>query len=401
LLAFGPVAFTAIALTPVLVAATVLELAALAVVRGTSTATSALVATLWAVAVLALTTHTLHATRAVLGTEHVAEEVLLNFLEAALLTLLVQFLGGHPELDGEGASAEGRRLIEGLDGPLGEVDVLVENEVLAVGSLGVEILALAKLDRDDGSDLFKATHDLLLADLRGDVLNEQVGLVSLTHATLDGGAAGALSGDLVLTLGDVALYKQEGASSGLRLMHFCNGGSSGLGRLKRYITLVGKPLGFACALHMSRLNLTKLGEHRLKLIVISALDQTLDEEVKEFAILLRTLLLTLMIENLYFLTVEFELAALRDRQVCRLLTLELNVAKAPRLTVGEELELARADGAKRCESVVELLLSHADVDELHHQISLGLHKVALLHVAADVVVSNLRVVNLSCAPTRL
>ena len=50
---------------------------------------------------------------------------------------------------------------------------------------------------------------------------------------------------------------------------------------------------------MSRLNLTELGEHRLELVVVGALRQTLDEQVKEAALLLRTLLLALVIENLH------------------------------------------------------------------------------------------------------
>ena len=71
---------------------------------------------------------------------------MLNFLEAALLTLLVKLLCGHPELNRERASAEGGRLIEGLDCPLSTVDVFVEDEVLAVSSRGIEIFALAKLN---------------------------------------------------------------------------------------------------------------------------------------------------------------------------------------------------------------------------------------------------------------
>lgn len=55
----------------------------------------------------------------------------------------MQLLRGHPELDGEGTRAEGRSLIKALDGALGTLDVFEEHEVLAIGSGGVEVLALA------------------------------------------------------------------------------------------------------------------------------------------------------------------------------------------------------------------------------------------------------------------
>ena len=84
------------------------------------------------------------------GALHLATEATLEVLQhlvvAALLALLVQLLGGHPELDGEWASTEGCRLIEALDSSLGAVDFLVQNEVLAVCSIWVEIFALTKLD---------------------------------------------------------------------------------------------------------------------------------------------------------------------------------------------------------------------------------------------------------------
>lgn len=185
------------------------------------------------------------------------------------------------------------------------------------------------------------------------------------------------------------------------LVHVIDRGLGGLNGLKRNVAFVGECLGFAYAMHLSRLNLTVLGEHRRQLDVVGALGQTLDEKVKEAAILLRALLLTLVIQNLDLLTVEFELAVLRDRQVGCLLTLKLDVAKAPRLTVREELKLTGADGAELLEGVVELLLCNIEIDELHHQVSLGLHEVALLHVTADVVIPDLRVIDLVGAPTRL
>ena len=108
-----------------------------------------------------------------------------------------------------------------------------------------------------------------------------------------------------------------------------------------------------------------------------------------------------MIQNLDLLAVKFELAALRNRQVGCLLALELDVAEAPRLAVREELKLTGADGAILHKGVVELLLGHAGINELHHQVGLGLHEVAFLHVAADVVVPDLRIVELLSAATRL
>ena len=76
----------------------------------------------------------------------VLHEVLLNLVEAALLTLLVQLLGGHPELDGEGAGAERCRLIEALNGTLGTFDVSVEDEILSVGCVGIKIFSLTQFN---------------------------------------------------------------------------------------------------------------------------------------------------------------------------------------------------------------------------------------------------------------
>ena len=66
----------------------------------------------------------------------------------------------------------------------------------------------------------------------------------------------------------------------------------------------------------------------------------MDEEVEEAAVRLRALLLSLMIQNLDLLAVEFELAALLNSLVGVLLSLELNVAETTRLAVGEEFKLA-------------------------------------------------------------
>jgi hypothetical protein len=110
----------------------------------------ALLATLVVVLAVSALVHAsvLHATTELLGlcVVKVLHEVLLDFLEAALLTLLVQLVGGHPELYGEGAGAEGSGLVEALNGFLGAVDIAVENEVLTVGRVGVKVLALSELD---------------------------------------------------------------------------------------------------------------------------------------------------------------------------------------------------------------------------------------------------------------
>lgn len=118
----------------------------------------------------------------------------------------------------------------------------------------------------------------------------------------------------------------------------------------------------------------------------------MDEQVEEGFLRLGALLLTLMVQNLDLLAVEFEGAALSDGQIGGILILELNVAEASRLTVWEKLELAGADGAELSKGVIELLLSHTDVNELHDQVGLGLHEVAFLQVAANEVGSDLCVI---------
>lgn len=76
----------------------------------------------------------------------VFHEVLLHFLEAALLTLLMELLSGHPELDAQGTSTEGGRLVEALNGLLCAVDVFIENEVVTVRGIWVEVFALTQLN---------------------------------------------------------------------------------------------------------------------------------------------------------------------------------------------------------------------------------------------------------------
>jgi len=149
---------------------------------------------------------------------------------------------------------------------------------------------------------------------------------------------------------------------------------------------------FSAPVNVSRLNFTVLLEHCLQTVVVRALRQTLDEQVEEALLSFGALFLTLMVQNLDLLAVEFECAALCDRQVGSILALKLNVAEASRLSVGEQLELTRADSAKLGEGIIELLLSHLRVNELHDQVGLGLHEVAFLQVAANKIGPNLRVV---------
>ena len=73
----------------------------------------------------------------------VLHEVLLHLVKAALFALLVQLLGRHPELDGQGPGTEGCRLVEALNGSLGAVDIPVEHKVLPVSGLWVEVFALS------------------------------------------------------------------------------------------------------------------------------------------------------------------------------------------------------------------------------------------------------------------
>lgn len=138
-------------------------------------------------------------------------------------------------------------------------------------------------------------------------------------------------------------------------------------------------------MHISRLNFTVSRKHCLQLVVVRALGQALDEQVEEALFSLGTLVLPLVVQNLDLFPVELELARLLDGQVGGLLAFELNVSEASRLSVGEEFELAGADGSEGEEGIVELLLGDRKINELDDQVRLGLHKVALLQVAANVI----------------
>ena len=200
---------------------------------------------------------------------------------------------------------------------------------------------------------------------------------------------------MVLALGDVARHQKVGAIGHLLFVHGLDGVFGCLALLEGDVALVGERVTFiARAVHISRLNFTVLSKHSLELVVARALRQALDEQVEEALFRLGTLLLPLMVQNLDFLPVELERARLLDGQVGGLLAFELDVSEASRLAVGEEFKLTRADGSEGEEGIVELLLRDRKINELDDQVSLGLHEVALLEVAADVVRSNLRVVHL-------
>jgi len=139
--------------TALMTAITVLIAAAslVVVLSGTAITSTVVVAALTAVVVLLLShVATLHLTSwaSLLGALHVEvlHEVLLNLLEASLLTLSVKFGAWDPELDAQGSCTEWGGLVELLDGGLCALDVLVEDEVLSVGSGWVEVLALSQLD---------------------------------------------------------------------------------------------------------------------------------------------------------------------------------------------------------------------------------------------------------------
>ena len=59
-----------------------------------------------------------------------------------------------------------------LDGFLGILNILVENEVLTVGGVGVKMLTLTHFDRNNWSTSGEALNQLILSDLSWDVLHE-------------------------------------------------------------------------------------------------------------------------------------------------------------------------------------------------------------------------------------
>lgn len=102
-----------------------------------------------------------------------------------------------------------------------------------------------------------------------------------------------------------------------------------------------------------------------------------------------------MSEHFDLLAVELNLTGLCDSGSGRLLCFELDVSEASSLTIWVKFELAGANWADSREFIEELLLGDCKVDVTHEHVRLGLHEVAFLQIATDVVVADLRVVKLT------
>lgn len=152
---------------------------------------------------------------------------------------------------------------------------------------------------------------------------------------------------------------------------------------------------------MSRLNFSKLSKHLLESGIVSASRQALDKKVEEAPILSLSLLAALVFEHLNFLAIKLEHSGLFDCAGRGLLALKLDISEASGLAVWVELKLARSHGAEGRECVVELLLRDCEIDVAHEHVRLWLHKVAFLQIAADVIVSNFRIVQLRSTPLGL
>jgi len=224
--------------------AVVVLVGSLTAVLSLALALTSLVVVLTVLTVAAHAAVVLHAGLAVLlattdgSVVKVLHEVLLDFVEGALLTFLVKLLSGHPELDGESAGTEGSRLVEALNGLLGAVNVSVQDEVLSVGSTWVEIFALSQLDADDGTNFFEESGELSLFDLAGDVLNEQVRFIGSSHTALNGSGISVVSSNLVFSLGDMLANEQVGSTFHVFFVHGIDGSLRGLAGLERDVALV-------------------------------------------------------------------------------------------------------------------------------------------------------------------
>ena len=188
----------------------------------------------------------------------------------------------------------------------------------------------------------------------------------------------------------------------LPLVHRINCVLCRLSVLKRNVALIRELISCVSnSLNMSRLNFSKLRKHLLESGVVSVSRQALDEEVEEAAVLTLALLTPLMGEHLNLLAVKFEDSGLFDCAVRGILAFELDISESSGLAVWIELKLARTHGAEGRECVVELLLRDCEVNVAHEHVRLWLHEIAFLQIAADVVVSDLRVVQLSSTPLGL
>jgi len=141
-------------------------------------------------------------------------------------------------------------------------------------------------------------------------------------------------------------------------VHGVDSASGLLASLEGNVAFVEQGVVFVDApLHMSRLNFAEFSKHLSQLVVVSAGWETLYEQVEEVTLLALALVSPLVSQHLDGLVIERDLARLFDRGVRRVFVLKLNVAEASALAIGVELKLARADGPKGDEGVIELLLS--------------------------------------------
>ena len=149
---------------------------------------------------------------------------------------------------------------------------------------------------------------------------------------------------------------------------------------------------------MSRLNFTIFYKHLLETLVVSTCRKALDKEIEEAALLALALFAALVVQHLNLFAVKLENSGLFDSVGCGLFAFKLDVSETSAFTVGVELKLTRTNWSEGQERIVELLLGHLEVNIAHQHVRLGLHEVAFLQVAADVIVADLCVVKLSCAP---
>ena len=151
-------------------------------------------------------------------------------------------------------------------------------------------------------------------------------------------------------------------------------------------------------MHMSRLNFTIFYKHLLETLVVSACRKALDKKIEEAALLALALLTALVMKHLNFLAVKLENSGLFDSVGCGLFAFKLDVSETSAFAVGVELKLTRTNWSEGQERIVELLLGDLEVNIAYQHVRLGLHEVAFLQVAADIIVADFSVVKLSCAP---
>ena len=149
---------------------------------------------------------------------------------------------------------------------------------------------------------------------------------------------------------------------------------------------------------MSRLNFTIFYKHLLETLVVSTCRKALDKEIEEAALLALALFAALVVQHLNLFAVKFENSGLFDSVGCGLFAFKLDVSETTAFTVWVELKFTRANWTEGQERIVELLLGDLEVNIAYQHVRLGLHEVAFLQVAADIIVADFSVVKLSCAP---